>query len=101
MGKMWPPFLDSDLLYRAALYGRFNCNYYLNKYSQPSGWGDFSQSVAALFTPFWFPTPKNVMIWLSYMMALSVPDEGYTRHVSCALILYLRFHCYTLRMFAY
>jgi hypothetical protein len=49
--------------------------------------------------PFWIPTPKNVMIWLSYMMALSVPDEGYTRHVpdegytrhvSCVLIVYLR-----------
>ena len=51
--------------------------------------------------PFWIPTPKNVMIWRSYMMALSVPDEGYTRHVSCVLIVYLRFHCYTLRMFAY
>jgi hypothetical protein len=37
-----------------------------------------------LFKPFGFPAPKDfTIIWLSNILYLSVPDEGFSRILSC------------------
>ena len=42
--------------------------------------------LAILFRPFGFLAPKGFkIIWLSNILDLSVPDEGYCRNASCAL----------------
>jgi len=44
--------------------------------------------LAILFRPFDFLAHKDFkIIWLSNILTLSVPDAGYSRNVSCALIL--------------
>jgi len=37
--------------------------------------------------PLLFLLPKISIIWLSNLLALSIPDEGYSRNMQCALIL--------------
>jgi hypothetical protein len=39
-----------------------------------------------LFKPFGLLAPKTFkIIWFSNLSTLSIPDEGYSRNVSCAL----------------
>jgi hypothetical protein len=38
-----------------------------------------------MFSPFGFLAPKDLIIWLSTIMALSVLDEGYSSNALCAL----------------
>ena len=45
-----------------------------------------------LFRPFGFLSPKDfTIIWLSNILALSVPDKGYFKNASCALNLTFTF----------
>jgi hypothetical protein len=49
--------------------------------------------VAFLFRPFGFIAPKHIyIVWLSNVSILSVPDEGYSRNVPCALNLISTFY---------
>jgi hypothetical protein len=42
--------------------------------------------LAILFRPFVFLAPKDLkIIWLSNILALSIPHEAYSRNVLCAL----------------
>ena len=48
--------------------------------------------MAVLFRPFGFSAPTDFkIIWLSNILALGVPDEGYSRNVPCALNLIFTF----------
>ena len=54
-------------------------------YSSPRHRWSYS-ILAILFRSFGVLAPKNVkIIWISNILALTVPDEGYSRNASCAL----------------
>jgi len=50
--------------------------------------------MAIQFSPFGFIAPKNFNYLAFRSFDMSLPDEGYSRHVSCALNLKSTFHFY-------
>jgi hypothetical protein len=72
-------------------------NNIIKLYRKMEGMGKLIQ-----FRPFGLRTPKTFkIIWLSSLSTLSIPDEGYSRNVSCALNLISTFSLLMLRYTRY